>query len=179
MSRVEPSRMSQTISHLPRNITIPSQHLPSVKTKSSWRLPSSFIFWLIKFHITLTPPLSRVEPSQISQTILHHPSKNETYHLYISWVFDRGTSSQRWEGVCHHGGGSRGGLGHWPSPILPWPVAKTPPAPSPVVARTLPSLDWGLWGLTFLNHRLIIWLESGDYMVIICWLSSNDHLLHI
>ena len=140
-----------------------------------------FIFWLIKFHITLTPPLSRVEPSQISQTILHHPSKNETYHLYIPWVFDRGTSSQRWEGVCHHGGGSRGGS---------WPLAKpyitlargqvAPPAPSPVVAHTLPSLDWGLWGFDCVSntcwseYHLVVKLSYFHCVMIIRW-SYDDH----
>ena len=128
-----------------------------------------------EFSYYFDPPLSQDKKAKHQ---LHLPSKKESTHLYFFRVFDRGTSIQRWECVCHHGGGSRGGLGHWPSPILPWPVAKTPPAPSPVVAHTLPSLDWGLWGwksylylVYFFPTGLVLKKDVGEHFskTIIFW----------
>ena len=97
-----PRASTKLYQHLPSDKTIPSLHLPRSETKPSSHLPRNntkhlpskyeanhlyvsrvtFIFWLISFHITLTP----FELSQMSPTILHLPRKYEPNQLYISRV---------------------------------------------------------------------------------------------
>ena len=80
-----PRASTKLYQHLPSDKTIPSLHLPRSETKPSSHLPRNntkhlpskyeanhlyvsrvtFIFWLISFHITLTPfEPSRAEPNE-------------------------------------------------------------------------------------------------------------------
>ena len=112
-----PRASTKLYQHLPSDKTIPSLHLPRSETKPSLHLPRNntkhlpskyeanhlyvsrvtFIFWLISFHITLTPfEPSRAEPNEPdnitspekiwTKPTLHLPSKYEPNHLYISRV---------------------------------------------------------------------------------------------
>ena len=112
-----PRASTKLYQHLPSDKTIPSLHLPRSETKPSSHLPRNntkhlpskyeanhlyvsrvtFIFWLISFHITLTPfEPSRAEPNEPdnitspekiwTKPTLQLPSKYEPNHLYISRV---------------------------------------------------------------------------------------------
>ena len=94
-------------------------------------------------------------------------------------IFIRGTSIQRWECVCH-GGGSRGGdLATGQAPILPWPVAKSPPRLPPPWWHT-PSHLWieVSEGLTMyqapVDLTIIWWLNNHMFIV---WWSPVDHMM--
>ena len=109
-------------------------HLPSDQIRQSLHLPSKYepnhlyisrvivIFWTAIFISYLRPPLVR---SKV-QTITHLPSnKNQTLISRVS--IPRDLNPKMGGCVSPRGREPGGRLGHWPSPILPWPVAKSPP----------------------------------------------------
>ena len=171
--------MSQTILHLPSiqdHLDISrgtkSDHLDISRGSESDHLYISrviFLFWITS-SILPRPPLWS---DPMSQTILHLPSIQD--HTIFLSIRPRDLNPKM--GVCVSPRGREPGgvlatgqalyyLGPWPRP---------PPAPSPVVAHTLPSLDWGLWGLTFWSSPSVdsIWKKNNMIIyscVIIPWL---------
>ena len=124
-------------------------YLPSNQIRQSLHLPSKYepnhlyisrvivIFWTAIFISYLRPPLVR---SKV-QTITHLPSnKNQTLISRVS--IPRDLNPKMGGCVSPRGREPGGRLGHWPSPYITLARGQVaPPAPSPVVAHTLPSLD--------------------------------------
>ena len=141
MSRAEPSQMSPTILHLPRKYEPNQLYISRVNmSQIIFTSPELLLYFgPLYSYITLDPPLwsgPRSKQKDISRVTKSIPS------LHISSIQPRDLNPKMGGCVSPRGREPGGRLGHWPSPYITLARGQVaPPAPSPVVAHTLPSLD--------------------------------------